>query len=197
MPQVRNALEKRYNIQVRLSDPDTCVAKGAAFYAAQLGEGIDDDKPIIPSIATKSYGLGCEDDDGTYYCSNIVLKDSKLPVTGHDSFSTKADGQKTVRLVVFENNIRGNYATAPNPANNTANASFDSIILKEVDFDLSGAKPKGYPLQVEFYLDENGLLQVSANTQDGNCKFDVLVEGVMTEAELQNSKEEMDDIKIY
>ena len=180
MPQIMERLQQKYGINIRMSDPDTCVAKGAAFYASTLGEiGPDPIVPPVVPIATKSYGLGamCGNE---YKCTNIIIKDSKIPCTCQSSFSTRVDNQKIVNLVVYENDVRDMFATAPEDEEEEKTGNYQSKIIKQYEFALSGDKPAGYPLDAEFSLDESGLLKVKAYTPDGcECNFEVTAIGVI------------------
>ena len=175
MPQISERLRQKYGINIRMSDPDTCVAKGAALYAAgiEVGPG-----PITP-IATKSYGLGaiCNNE---YKCTNIIIKDSKTPCICKSSFCTRVDNQTAVNLIVYENDVRDRYATAPEDEEEERMGNYESKIIKQYEFALSGDKPAGYPLDVEYSLDENGLLKVQAYTPDGReCNFEVSAIGII------------------
>lgn len=180
MPQVKSCLEERYHLPVKMSDPDTCVAKGAAIYAATIGDIPNpvDGRKVRPA-ASKSYGLEVLDENENSYCCNIIIKDSPIPEDGlsqMDTFSTIVDNQRSAMLSVYENNIADRHVELDKCS-----------VVKEVRFELSGNSPRGSRLDVEYHLDRSGLLSVLATTPDGRkCNFEVQAIGVShNEASIQ------------
>ena len=73
MPQIKERVDKEFNCDAKLTDPDECVAKGAAIYAMNAAysqavrdyeEGESDDKPAplrgdrttVVNVTSKTYG---------------------------------------------------------------------------------------------------------------------------------------------
>jgi molecular chaperone DnaK len=82
-------------------------------------------------------------------CSPIIHRGTPLPVTKSEVYSTYSDGQDTVQIEVYQ-------GEGPVPEANTQLGSF----LVE---GLSKSAKRGNPIVVQFSLDLNGILTVTAS----------------------------------
>ena len=101
MPQVKERLDKefeKYHCNAKLSDPDECVAKGAAIFAASrfsekngktlFGNRKITDKSLnIIDACSKTYGVGIINNK----VENFILANTQLPVTVTKTLQTVYD----------------------------------------------------------------------------------------------------------
>lgn len=117
MPMIPEFLEKRFGIPARIAEPDLAVAKGAALHAWSLcgrpGSGGGLAARAVPARFTPTYvipkGLGflyydSADPEGSTTRIHFVVKQhDRLPVVDAEAtFATILDGQKSVRIEMYE-----------------------------------------------------------------------------------------------
>ena len=126
--------------------PDEAVAVGAAIHASSLlqqGSGT-----LLLDVTPMA--LGIRTAGNTY--NQIILKNSTVPISKSHTFTTVADNQQSVKIQVFQ----GDYPVAS-----------DNELMGE--FLLAGirkAKAGEPEIEVEFSIDANGIVQVSAKDLD-------------------------------
>jgi molecular chaperone DnaK (HSP70) len=142
-PLVRAKVKELFGLEPYTAiDPDQAVALGAAVQASVLG-GATTGSLLLDVVPLS---LGIETANGAF--AKIVMRNTPIPATGHEMFSTQVDGQTSIKLHV----LQGEREMAA-----------DCRSLGE--FHLRGipAMPAGIPqLRVDFDVDANGLLTVSA-----------------------------------
>ncbi len=123
-------------------NPDECVALGAAIQAGVIGGEVKD----VVLLDVTPLSLGIETLGGV--CTKIIDRNTTIPVSKSQIFSTAADGQTSVEIHV----LQGERQMAA--SNKTLGR-----------FNLTGipAAPRGVPqIQVTFDIDANGIVHVSA-----------------------------------
>lgn len=164
-PLVGQLLQERTGLFPRQDvDPDLCVALGAGVLASRLS-GRDVDK-ILVDVSPFSFGpshLG-EHEGGWYpYCYRpVIRRNTPLPVTRTESYSTAFDHQTEVRLDIFQGE--------------------DPDALKNVpvgELLVEGLKSVAGPNEVlvRMSLDLDGVLQVSATEKRTGLNRQVTIQG--------------------
>jgi molecular chaperone DnaK len=148
-PLVHRLIEEKLNLVPRWEiNPDLIVALGASISAAAMAG--EKSRAILVDIASHSFGiqaLGWGDIGEQLVYAPIVHRNTPLPVSKSEGFRTVADNQEMVAITVFE-------GEDPNPMRNTFLGEFKIEGLSKV--------PAGNPLVVNFNLDLNGMLTVTA-----------------------------------
>ena len=153
-------------------NPDECVAIGAAIQAGVLGGEVKD--VLLLDVTPLSLGLETEG----HIFTKLIERNTTIPTTKSQVFSTAADGQTTVEIHV----LQGERPMA-----------YDNKTLGR--FQLSGipAAPRGVPqIEVTFSIDRNGIVNVSAKDKGtGNeQKVTITASTNMSEDEIQQRVKE-------
>ena len=153
-------------------NPDECVAIGAAIQAGVLGGEVKD--VLLLDVTPLSLGLETEG----HIFTKLIERNTTIPTTKSQVFSTAADGQTTVEIHV----LQGERPMA-----------YDNKTLGR--FQLSGipAAPRGVPqIEVTFSIDRNDIVNVSAKDKGtGNeQKVTITASTNMSEDEIQQRVKE-------
>jgi molecular chaperone DnaK len=150
IPMVRSAVEVLFRARPHTDlNPDEVVALGAAVQAGILAGQIQDQ--LLLDVTPLS--LGIETYGGVV--SKIIHRNSTIPASAMETFTTAVDGQRNVLIHV----VQGERELAKDCR---SLARFD---LKDID-----PIPAGMPrVEVRFLIDANGILNVSArDARTGN-----------------------------
>ncbi|MBR2091760.1 MAG: Hsp70 family protein [Fibrobacter sp.] len=189
MPQVKTAVDKRLNCDARLTDPDECVAKGAAIFAMNKSyeEAIDafekgetEDCPdmvkystTIVNVTSKTYGTSVNKDE----VDNLIMANTTLPTEGKGHYSTAVDNQRNVRIDVWESN-----ETEKIIKRALAECLDDGLLTINKNW------PKGTPIEMIVKIDSEGLMSVWGKIGDDIKEYNLKIIGVKNEDELETSK---------
>ncbi len=167
---VRDFFNQDPNMKI---NPDECVAIGAAIQAGVISGDVEDD---IVLLDVTPLSLGVETLGGV--TTTLIDRNTTIPTEESKVFTTAADNQTNVDIHV----VQGERAMAK-----------DNHSLGR--FSLTGIPPapKGVPkIEVTFQMDENGILNVSAEDQGSGKEESITVEATsqLSEEEIERMKEE-------
>lgn len=153
-------------------NPDECVALGAAIQAGVLGGEVKD--VLLLDVTPLSLGLETEG----HIFTKLIDRNTTIPTTKSQVFSTAADGQTSVEIHVLQ---------GERPM-----ASDNKTLGK---FQLTGipAAPRGVPqIEVTFSIDRNGIVHVSAKDKGTGNEQNITITSSsnMSEEEIKKRVEE-------
>lgn len=152
-------------------NPDEVVAIGAAIQAGQIGGDINRDITIVDVIPLS---VGIETLGGV--ATKLIDKNSRIPTSKSQVFSTAADSQTSVEINV----VQGEREMAAD------NRSLGRFVLDGIL-----AAPRGLPqIEVKFDIDTNGLLSVKAKDLGTGKEQHISIQG-----STGLSKEEVEKMK--
>lgn len=154
---VRKLTSKEPNVTV---NPDEVVALGAAVQAGVLAGDVSD----IVLLDVTPLSLGLETLGGVM--TKIIPRNTTLPTSKSEVFSTAADGQTSVEINV----LQGEREFVKD------NKSLGSFRLDGIP-----PAPRGVPqIEVKFDIDANGILSVTAVDKGTGKKQDITIMGAST-----------------
>ncbi|XP_073128283.1 heat shock cognate 70 kDa protein-like [Henckelia pumila] len=184
IPKVQQLLQDFFNGKelCKSIHPDEAVAYGAAVQAAILtGRGNHEIQDLVLwDVTPLSLGICVNDDE----MSVIVPRNTTIPTTKENEFSTHDDDQTSVKIKVYE-------GERPRTS--------DNLLLGT--FVLSGIPPapRGVPkVFVSFHIDADGILNVSAEDKTTGKKNSITisnVKGMLSKGEIERMLKEAERFK--
>ena len=182
-PIITQRLEEDLGLNVRAEvNPDLCVATGAAIQAGMLaGEAVS---AVLVDITPYTFGTSALHElNGMpypFFYVPIIHKNTPIPVTKSEVVYTMHDRQEAVMVHVYQ-------GEDPDALNNIELGQFTVENLSKV--------PAGNPIIIQFALDLNGIMQVSAREKNTGLEKSIRIDNVLTrfaEGELQTARERVD-----
>ena len=205
MPQIKERVDRELGCDAKLTDPDECVAKGAAIFAMneafaiameEYAEGTRDERPQsigmsnrtrVLNVTSKTYGIEFTDDrdNNKQKVSNMIFANSLLDgnCKAAETFATLFDNQTGVVLQIYESDVTDSIRDkiiTPNMA----------VPMEEGEpheLKLTKYWPKDTPIEVVFEIDTEGILHVHGELDKDSVDFEMKIKGVKDNNELANS----------
>ncbi|XP_058756824.1 heat shock cognate 70 kDa protein-like [Vicia villosa] len=141
-------------------NPDEAVAYGAAVQAALLSEGVNSVPGIVlQDVTPLSLGVAVEGD----LMSVVIPRNTSIPVRKTNTYYTAKDNQSSVTVMVYEGERK---------------KASDNNLLGLFDFFVPPAPRRSLPIKECFSIDENGILNVSAEEETSGNKKDITITNV-------------------
>ena len=174
IPAVQKAIQTVFKqMQVdRSVNPDEAVALGAAIQGGVLGGEVED--LLLLDVTPLSLGIETLGEVFT----KIIEKNTTVPTSKSQIFSTAADGQTSVEIHV----LQGERAMAKD------NKSLGKFLLDGIP-----VAPRGVPqIEVSFEIDVNGILQVTAEDKGTGKNQNITISntGGLSTAEVESMRQE-------
>ena len=129
-------------------NPDECVAIGAAIQGGVLGGEVKD--VLLLDVTPLSLGLETEG----HIFTRLIDRNTTIPTSKSQVFSTAADGQTTVEIHVLQGERQ---------------MAYDNKTLGRFQLTGIAPAPRGVPqIEVTFSIDNNGIVNVSAKDKATN-----------------------------
>lgn len=196
MPQIKSRVDGEFICDSKLTDPDECVAKGAAIFALnesfsaamdEYNDGDRDEKPKnigqksqvrVVNVTSKNYGVGCLVEDDLYKVKNIIFANTSLNnCSAITRLKTTYNNQREIRLPVYESDCNDKYINAE-----------AAELLIEKDLILSKNWPENTPVDIQFQINGEGILNIIAQVEIDKIEFEVSLKGVMDDEQLKRAK---------
>ena len=168
-PIITERLEGDLELTVRAEvNPDLCVATGAAIQAGMLaGEAVS---AVLGGITPYTFGTSAlSERNGMPYPFTyvpIIHKNTPIPVTKSEVFFTLRDHQDTVQVHVYQ-------GEDPDALNNIEIGQFTVENLSKA--------PAGNPIVLQFSLDLNGIMNVTAREKVTGLEKSIRIDNVLTQ----------------
>ena len=169
IPAVQEAVRQKLSKEpFKGINPDECVALGAAYQGGVLGGDVKDGLLLLD---VTPLSLGLETMGGV--CTKIIERNTTIPTKKSQIFSTAADNQSAVDIVV----LQGEREFAK-----------DNKQLGTFRLDGIAPAPRGVPqIEVTFDIDQNGIVHVTAKDLGTGKEQDIKIT-----ASTNMSKEDID-----
>lgn len=171
-------------------NPDEVVARGAAVQAGLKMRAATLEEVVLVDVAP--YTLGVETskrlpsgqlDTGHY--SPIIERNTAIPASRVETFTTVSDQQKAVKFEVYQGESR---------------LVKDNVYLGHLEVPVPPSKAGEIQIEVRFTYDVDGLLEVEATVDQTGEQRRVVIEGnpgVLSKEEVQDRLQKLGELKIH
>ncbi|KAG9076942.1 ATPase with role in protein import into the ER [Ceratobasidium sp. UAMH 11750] len=182
VPFIRQLLKEFFGgLEPRMGiNPDEAVASGAAIQGGILS-GMSPFNNDIVLVDVCPFTLGIQTTGGVF--SQLIARNTPIPVQKSEIFSTATDNQRTVLIRVLQGDSL---------------AAKDNTLLGT--FKLTGIRPaaRGVPqIQVTFDIDVNGILTVIAHDKDGGNSESIVITSEKNQLARSDISRMIDEAQVY
>ncbi len=186
-PLIQRRLEQELGMQPRAEvDPDLCVAAGAAIQAAVIaGHNVSS---VLVDVTPYTFGTSAfstlNGEPYPYTYVPLIRKNTPIPATRSEAFTTMYDGQKVIEVGVYQ-------GEDPDALNNT---ELGSYLVEGL-----GNVPAGNIIVTTFALNLDGILQVTSVEKRSGLKKNIRIENATTrfaQEEMSAARERLDALII-
>jgi molecular chaperone HscC len=191
MPIVRKLVSRMFgrfpNVHL---DPDHAIALGAAVQAGLKMRDAALEEVVMTDVAPYSLGisisrqLGPNQYEGGHYLP-IIERNATVPVSRVQHITTVADGQRALRVLVYQGEAR---------------LVKDNVYLGAIDFPIPAKKAGEVSADVRFTYDVSGVLETEITVHQTEEKHKLVITenaGVMTPEQVQQRLAELAELKIH
>jgi len=175
VPYIQNFAKRIFGKDVNKSiNPDEAVSQGAAIQGAVLGGDQSVGDVVLLDVTSISYGLEVEGG----IMAKLIEANTTIPTKKSEIFTTAADNQPAVTLRVFQGESK---MTSRNK------------LIGQFNLDGILPAPRGIPqIEVEFNIDSNGILSVSAKDKGTGKEQHITIQsnGGLSKEEIEKLKKE-------
>lgn len=190
MPALRTFVDNYFGRPARMEhNPDEVVALGAAVQAALLQNDVAVSDMVLTDVCPYTLGVEVAKDFGGQtvpgYFQPIIHRNTTIPVTREELFSTVSTNQQVVLLRVFQGESR---------------KVAENVELGQLEVTGIPPGPAGQQVGVRFTYDPNGILEVEAFLPQSGRRFRTVLtnhaRGLSPE-EVENAVRRMQELKFY
>ncbi|MDR9853908.1 molecular chaperone HscC [Paenibacillus sp. VCA1] len=191
MPLIKSVVSRMFGrLPFNQINPDEAVALGAAIQVAlkQRDEALKE--VVLTDVCPYTLGiettkpLGGGRYDGGHF-SPIIERNTPIPVSKVESYSTIHDQQKSIRVAIYQGESR---------------KVENNIYLGELEVQIPADEAGNQSIDVRFTYDINGILEVEVTVLSTGVKQKTIIEknpGKLTLKEIEERLKELKDIKIH
>lgn len=191
MPVIKSVVSRMFGkLPFHQINPDEAVALGAAIQVAlkQRDEALKE--VVLTDVCPYTLGiettkpLGSGHFDGGYF-SPIIERNTPIPVSKVETYSTIHDQQKSIRVVIYQGESR---------------KVDHNIRLGELEVQIPADEAGSQSIDVRFTYDINGILEVEVTVLSTGVKQRTVIEknpGKLSQKEIEARLQELKDIKIH
>ncbi len=141
----------------------------------------------IKDIASKSFGIEAETNEGDKGVFNLIMRNSRVPVKSMRTFYTAVPNQKQVDIRIMESETREKWFPA-----------HEAMEIGTAVLHLPAGLPRDTPVEIAFTLNREGRLNLTAIEASEGQRVDVTLETahVISGEELEKAIERTQAIKI-
>jgi heat shock protein 1/8 len=184
MPKIKELLKLKFGKEPNCSiNPEEAIAAGAAIQGFLISNKKDAFSQSITILDVTSLSLGVETDGGLM--DVIIERGSGIPISQSKKYSTDSDYVSTVLIKIYEGERM---------------LSNDNFFVGE--FELTGLElvPRGIPeIEVNFSIDSNGIIVVTAENKKTNDKTTISVtsnKGRLTKEKIEELIAEAEELEV-
>lgn len=184
VPVVRKFLREMLGKEpVVCNEPDFSVAYGLGVYAGIRARNEDIRDLVLTDVCPFTLGTGTIRGENEFepHMLPMIERNSTLPISHSEVFTTTGNFQKTVRVSVYQGE---EYELDKN------------VFLGSLNIDVEPKRAGEELIFVKFTYDVNGILQVEVENQHGDKNQLVIANHEMDETELKSRMEAMEKIKV-